>query len=238
MKKPYIICHMMISIDGKITGDFFSYKESQQAGEYYDTKAIIYGKKAWLCGKNTFIDNFPRKDKIDLSKYKDVVSNYDNYYLPSTENYAICLDRKGSILWTSDKIEYPNNHLNKILQVVTRQASLEYLGYLKSLNIPYIVNGEDDLDLNSLMDTLFSQFNIDLLSVNGGGIINGSFFNEDLIDEISLIVSPMVEGNQGGSIADYKGTSPKFPKSFHLEKINRFGDSLEIIYKKEAATKR
>ena len=44
MKKPYIICHMMISIDGKITGDFFSYKESQQAGEYYDSKAIIYGK--------------------------------------------------------------------------------------------------------------------------------------------------------------------------------------------------
>ena len=172
------------------------------------------------------------------TQYKDVVSNYDNYYLPSKENYAICLDRRGSILWTSDKIEYPNNHLNKILQVVTRQASLEYLGYLKSLNIPYIVNGEDDLDLNSLMDTLFSQFNIDLLSVNGGGIINGSFFNEDLIDEISLIVSPMVEGNQGGSIADYKGTSPKFPKSFHLEKINRFGDSLEIIYKKEAATKR
>ena len=232
MKKPYTICHMMISIDGKINGDFFSYLESQQAGEYYDSKALIYGKKAWLCGKNTFIDNFPHQDKIDLFKYKGIVSTYDNYYLPSEENYAICLDRKGSILWASDKIEYPDHHFNKVLQVVTKQASFEYLGYLKSLNIPYIVNGENDLDLNSLMNTLFSQFKIDLLSVNGGGIINGSFFNEDLIDEISLIVSPMIEGNQGGSIADYKGTSPKFPKAFHLDKINRFGDTLEIFYKK------
>lgn len=31
---------------------------------------MIISKKAWLCGKNIFIDNFHHKDKIDSSKFK------------------------------------------------------------------------------------------------------------------------------------------------------------------------
>ena len=35
MTRPYIICHMVMSIDGKVTGDFLSRSEGEKATEIY-----------------------------------------------------------------------------------------------------------------------------------------------------------------------------------------------------------
>ncbi len=49
MNRPYIICHMTTSIDGKVTGSFLSAKESAKAIEnYYQiklTRRSLYGKR-------------------------------------------------------------------------------------------------------------------------------------------------------------------------------------------------
>lgn len=38
-------------------------------------------------------------------------------------------------------------------------------------------------------------FDIHLLLLEGGGIINGSFLDENLIDELSLVVAPFIESS-------------------------------------------
>ena len=35
MNRPYIICHMMTSIDGKVTGDFLFQNECSEATDIY-----------------------------------------------------------------------------------------------------------------------------------------------------------------------------------------------------------
>ncbi len=40
MNKPYVICHMMTSLDGKITGPFFGIEESYPSGEFYDERTV------------------------------------------------------------------------------------------------------------------------------------------------------------------------------------------------------
>ena len=40
MERPYIICHMVTSIDGRVTGDFLSTVQGVAASEvYYEIKA-------------------------------------------------------------------------------------------------------------------------------------------------------------------------------------------------------
>ena len=45
MKRPYIFCHMMTSLDGKITGSYMNTPEGNLAGNvFYD---IAFGKNAY-----------------------------------------------------------------------------------------------------------------------------------------------------------------------------------------------
>lgn len=44
------------------------------------------------------------------------------------------------------------------------------------------------------MEKLKELFSIDKLMLEGGGFLNDSFLNEGLIDELSLILVPIVDG--------------------------------------------
>lgn len=58
MNRPYIICHMVTSIDGKVTGDFLATPECAEATEIYyqinrETKA-----DGFICGRITMEGSF------------------------------------------------------------------------------------------------------------------------------------------------------------------------------------
>ena len=53
-----------------------------------------------------------------------------------------------------------------------------------------------------------------------GGIINGAFLEAGLIDELSVLIYPGLDGNYGSpSIIGYQGTNPKPAEKNHLELI-------------------
>ena len=53
--KPYIICHMLSSVDGKIDGAALGAVTSK--GEYEATGAKLNGD-AWICGRTTMQQHF------------------------------------------------------------------------------------------------------------------------------------------------------------------------------------
>ncbi len=87
MNKPYVICHMLTSVDGKIDGDFFSvpecstaFKEYANLRETFDCSAVIYGTTTMLGGFSDGIaENIKQnKNKIPHEDYKapNDVKNY------------------------------------------------------------------------------------------------------------------------------------------------------------------
>ena len=58
MKKPYIVCHMLSSVDGKIDGAALG--PGMPEGEYEKTGARLKGD-AWLCGRTTMQQHFAEK---------------------------------------------------------------------------------------------------------------------------------------------------------------------------------
>ena len=53
--RPYVICHMLSSIDGKIDGSVLEAVTSE--GEYESTGAELNGD-AWICGRITMQQHF------------------------------------------------------------------------------------------------------------------------------------------------------------------------------------
>ena len=183
--RPYIICHMAISIDGKVTGDFLSTKECADA---------------FACGSVTMEGSFTGGFKPNLSTYEGVSVPREDYVADKTATYyAISFDRTGRVGWTDSRIHdedpgYDNAH---IVEVLCGTVSDAYLAYLRGVGVSYIFAGEETMNIALAVEKLYKLFGIKKLMLEGGSIINGAFQREGLIDELSLVQVPMVAGSEG-----------------------------------------
>ncbi len=198
MNRPYIICHMVTSIDGKVTGDFLFRPECTGATEvYYD---INRKRKAngFICGRVTMEGSFTGGNTPDLSAYEPMCSKED--YLPDTLSgfYAVAFDPKGKLGWSTNRIIDPDGDPGydgaQIIEVLTAQAEERYISYLRAMEIPYIFAGETEIDTALALQKLKTGFGCETLLLEGGSIINGAFQRADVIDELSLVIAPIVAG--------------------------------------------
>ena len=58
MNRPYVICHMLQSIDGKIAGGFFREKETTKLAKIYSEISTNYDGDAIIYGKTTALELF------------------------------------------------------------------------------------------------------------------------------------------------------------------------------------
>lgn len=58
MNKPYVICHMLTALDGKIDGSFFGAPECGPASRAYGDIRGFYGCQATLYGTNTMLGGY------------------------------------------------------------------------------------------------------------------------------------------------------------------------------------
>ena len=180
--RPYIICHMVESVDGRIDCDMvdkISGNEYYTALKSFNCSAVVEGRYSYqlhTCG----FEEFKPQNYIPLEK--------ECFYKASdSKNLEISVDTNGVLLW--DKIENGNR-----LCIVSEKVSVEYLEYLESLGISYIAAGKEKIDLRRAMEILEHEFGIERLAVVGGGKINGGFLQEGLIDELSIMIAPGIDG--------------------------------------------
>lgn len=72
----------------------------------------------------------------------------------------------------------------------------DYLSMLCDKGVSYIVAGAETVDLPKAMDLLGERFCIRTLLVKGGGHINGGFLEAGLVDEVSLLLVPGIDGRR------------------------------------------
>ncbi|MBQ3876759.1 MAG: dihydrofolate reductase family protein [Prevotella sp.] len=206
--RPYIICHMMASLDGRI--DCAMTEQIDDTNHYYDALAQL-GCPSTLEGKTTLAMHYaqdgvfqPQRPHEDAGQqlYKAVESlQVDDGTSGMAKGYAIGVDTRGTLLWDDNTTELFGRPL---LMMLSEQASQEYLDYLKSKHISYITTGRNGIDLPSAMETLRTVFGVERLAVVGGGNINGSMLDLGLIDEVSMMYGYGIDG-RGGMAAAFDG---------------------------------
>mgnify|MGYP000001854161 CR=1 FL=1 len=105
----------------------------------------------------------------------------------------IVSDPEGDLYLTSSTVRGDN-----ILVIVGRNVTEEYLAHLRELRISYVIVS-DATRLREGLEAVGHDFGIRSISVQGGGILNGALLAERLIDELSLVVYPGIDGLSGVS---------------------------------------
>ena len=198
--RPHIICHMTVSIDGKVTGDFLKQEECAPAIEEYYVLHRQFPAEAFACGRVTMEESFTGGWYPDLTEFENIKVNREDYIAnQDAERYAVAFDRKGRLGWKKDEIEdedpgYGGAH---IIEVLCEEVPDAYLAYLQKIGVSYIFAGKTEMDLEAALEKLWSNFFINDLVLEGGSEINGAFQRAGLIDEISLVQASVVAGAEG-----------------------------------------
>lgn len=202
MNRPYIICHMTTSLDGKVTGEHLLRSNHNPTSEIYYETNRNYKADAYACGRVTMEGSFTGGWYPDLSQYAPVHHDMDlkmDFMVDDlTGFYAVAFDPHGRLGWKSNRIidadEDPGYDKAQIIEVLTEQVDPRYLGYLEAMEIPYIFAGETEIDIEEALFKLKTYFGIEKLLLEGGSILNGAFQRAGVIDELSLVVDPVIGG--------------------------------------------
>lgn len=194
----------MGSVDGRILVDrwsrpFGETSMSDFVNVYRETGQSL-NADAWTFGKNTILEIFPEKfnkpQHTSQSKCTERVFKSNR----SSNRMFISIDPEADIC-------YPSNTLrgDDILAVIDESASQEYLNYLHEKAISYIVVA-DITDLRSIFEHINQEFDITSISLQGGGVFDGGMLFQGVIDELSYVVYPGIDGTADSvSIFNYMG---------------------------------
>lgn len=201
--RPYVICHMCTTMDGKILGQRWGkipgYKHES---DLFENTAASFGIEAWLVGTTT-MDEFDGP-KINLPRAPKVFARGDHIANKNARRLGIGADAKGVLRFQESEVQ--GDH---VVLLVTERVSNHYLAHLQSAGVSYLFCGKKDIDLHLALQKLGTAFKLKKLMLQGGGKFNGAMLHAGLVDEISHITVPVVDGGMGiSSIFDIPGPPP------------------------------
>ena len=205
--KPYVICHMVTSIDGKVLSDRWGMIPGpKSSGSLFETTAASFGVGAWLVGTTTMNEfDAPRPFKPKPAKQR-VDRGEDFIAEPKAKTLGIGVDAKGILRFRHNDIS--GDHA---VVLVTDRVDDDYLSHLRDARVSYLFCGKREVDLKVALDKLTRAFKLKKLMLEGGGKFNGAMLAAGLVDEISQIIVPIVDGGGPGvtGIFDAPGETPK-----------------------------
>jgi riboflavin biosynthesis pyrimidine reductase len=191
--KPYVICHMNSSVDGRILGSRWRPAENRMAG-LFERLHDRLGGGSWLIGRVTGseyakADAYP--ERTGQTYPREPWFARRDAGAPGIA-WGIALDARGKIAWGRADIGG-----DPIVVVLTQRVSDAHLAGLRQDGVSYIFAGEDALDLGLALEILNRELGLERLLLEGGGGSNGAFLRAGLIDEISLAICPAIDGAKG-----------------------------------------
>ena len=194
MDRAYVTCHMAVSLDGRIDGDFHEAPMSEKAGKYYYD--VIFDLGSSMAGGRTTTQMYSKQPEIDYEPYEGVAVPDGDYIVTEPNgHYCLIYDREGKCNWDSP-FSYMNDIKMQIIEVVTKRVRTEYLAHLRKIGASYIIAKDEENMVRESLEKLKSRYGVERLVLTGGAAINGGFLKEDMIDEFSIVVLPYVDGSE------------------------------------------
>jgi riboflavin biosynthesis pyrimidine reductase len=212
---------MMASIDGRIVVD--EWPLSAEGRRQYELVHASYEPDGWICGRVT-MEPFAgklRPESYVRSEYAGTAPR-DDFIAPGDhESYAFAVDPSGRLAWEGGDIE--GDH---VVAILSERVSDEYLASLREHGVSYLLAGARDVDLRLALEKIGERFGVQTLMLEGGGRINGGMLRAGLVDEVSVLVAPTVDGRIGTpALFDVEGDEVS-PHRLALQSFERRADDV------------
>lgn len=188
MPRPYVICHMLPSLDGRIVLRDWNVPDATRE---YEKTAATFDADAWIIGRIS-MEPYAGKARVPVRGNREPIPREDFIADHDAESYAVAVDPSGKLTWRQSDID--GEH---VITILTEKVSDDYLAFLQSKGVSYLFGGKAKIDLAKVLQKLRARFGIRMLLLEGGGKINGSFLAADVIDEFSILVAPVADGSIG-----------------------------------------
>lgn len=176
MNKPYIVCHMMTSVDGRIDCAMTEHLPGVQ--EYYDTLDALDAPTR-ISGRVTAELEMALPGKFE-AKTAEALGKEAFSKAADAEGYEIVVDTHGTLLWgESAEDERP------LLILTSEQVSKEYLAYLNGKHISWIACGKEHVDLKRACEILAAGL-LDEVSILIGTGIDGRGGMQSVFDGLPM----------------------------------------------------
>ena len=212
--KPKITLSAAITLDGKI-GQKNKHIVLSSKSDKIRVHKLRAKSDAILVGKNTVQQDDPLLT-VRYAKGKNPI--------------RIILDSYG-IIKNNSRIIKTSKRVRTII-VVSEIISKSNLNRLQKLPLDVIICGKTQVNITKLLSIL-SKKGIKTVLLEGGGTLNRSFLNKNLIDEMIIALTPYVLGSKN-TIDLFEGVS--FPElkmklPLKLKNVKKTGNEIILNYK-------
>ena len=212
----------MSLLDGRIDCDVT--EQIEGGDEYYDALNQL-DCPSTLMGRVTMQMHYALPELFNTEDKTPI--DHEQYHIAiNTKAYLIAIDTMGKLSW-------PQNQFDgmPLLVITSEDCPKEYHETLSKQQISWIATGKSGIDLSKAMNILYKEFNVERLSVTGGGNINAAFLKEGLLDEVSMMWCAGIDG-RSGMVAAFDGLPQDFPPTkLHLINVEKLGECIWAKYK-------
>ena len=198
--RPHVICHMCTSLDGKILAQRWGrLPGAGDSGSLFERTAASFRVPAWLVGTTTMQEFAART--AHLPDADDSVARADSLAAPRARSFAIGTDAHGVLRFKRGDVQ--GDH---VVLLVTDRVSDGYLAHLRRAGVSYLFCGRERINLATALRKIGRKLRLRKLMLEGGGTFNGAMLKAGLIDEVSQVILPVIDGSVGiTSIFDIPG---------------------------------
>ncbi len=160
------------------------------------------------------------------------VNNKKEYHNKVEVNFIV-IDNKPHL--NENGIDYICHWVEKLILVTTNKSHIAYSLKDKYSNLDILFY--EKLDLEILLEDLYSEYNVDKLTIQSGGNLNGLFVRENLIDYVNVVIAPLLVGGKDVStLIDGKAIESDREldklRALELMECNKLNDSyIQLKYK-------
>ena len=193
-RRPRVVCHMGTSLDGRIVVDGWPESVAADMRRQYELVHESYEPDGWICGRVT-MEPFARqvRSHAEVARRSSGVAPRKDFIAPGEHfSFAFAIDPSGRLAWESNDID--GDH---VVAILSDLVSDEYLAFLRDRGVSFLLAGERDVDLPLALEKIGARFPVRTLMLEGGGRINGGMLRAGLIDEVSVLLAPVVDARVG-----------------------------------------
>jgi riboflavin biosynthesis pyrimidine reductase len=212
--KPHVVCHMMGSLDGSLHPSRWSKSPDGTRAEWSSAYEKIHQSlegDAWLVGRVTMAEMSKA-----VAHPPTVIGKIERPYhfaSRSAGSFGIAIDPSCKLHFS--KADVGGDH---VVVVLGCDAPDQHLAELAADGVSYIVAPDAQPDLTQVLQVLKRELGIQRLLLEGGAAINGAFMAAGLVDELSLLIAPALEGRKTiQSVIEFgeEGLADKVELSLH-----------------------
>ena len=191
MNKPYIICHMLTGVDGRLHPSRFTKSPDGDRAAWSRAAEKAYADfeaDAWMVGRVTMVEMAKGTPHPPATFDKPP---RPTYFAKREGKFAIAIDPHGRVHFA--KSDVGGDHPVALLGADVPDS---HLAELVNDGISYVIADAQPMNLAAMMDVLHRELGIERLLLEGGASLNNSFLAAGLVDEVSVLIAPGIDGTR------------------------------------------